>query len=181
MDILVIATDAAGVFTRHVALGKGAPEMMERIELEKARQLIKERSSIRDRKGWFAGGTWKGAGRRYICPIDQPPFNRSPLDGYALIAKDTKGASPSSPVSLEVIDTIYAGGYSRKKVTGGSAVRLMTGSPIPDGADCVIRQEDTRKEEGRVKILKQLSPWDNYCFKGENFKKGDLVLKKPPA
>lgn len=183
MDILVIATDAAGVFTRHVALGKGAPEMMERIELEKARQLIKERSSI---PGIEKVGLLEAHGRVLAedisAPIDQPPFNRSPLDGYALIAKDTKGASPSSPVSLEVIDTIYAGGYSRKKVTGGSAVRLMTGSPIPDGADCVIRQEDTRKEEGRVKILKQLSPWDNYCFKGENFKKGDLVLKKkPPA
>lgn len=179
MDILVIATDAAGVFTRHVALGKGAPEMMERIELEKARQLIKERSSI---PGIEKVGLLEAHGRVLAedisAPIDQPPFNRSPLDGYALIAKDTKGASPSSPVSLEVIDTIYAGGYSRKKVTGGSAVRLMTGSPIPDGADCVIRQEDTRKEEGRVKILKQLSPWDNYCFKGENFKKGDLVLKK---
>ncbi len=99
--------------------------------------------------------------------------------GYALQAGDTEGAALHAPVSLEVIDTIYAGGYSRKKVAGGSAIRLMTGSPIPpDGADCIIRQEDTRADAAgrQVKILKQLRSWDNYCFKGENFKKKEILF-----
>lgn len=173
--------DAAIAFILFVAMGKVALNMMERIELEKARQLIKERVIF---TGAETVGLPEAHGRvlaeNVYSPMDQPPFNRSPLDGYALQAGDTEGAALHAPVSLEVIDTIYAGGYSRKKVAGGSAIRLMTGSPIPDGADCIIRQEDTRADAAgrQVKILKQLRSWDNYCFKGENFKKGDIVLLK---
>lgn len=173
--------DAAAVSTRHAVLGKVVSNMMEGIELEKARQLIEERAIP---AGPETVALPEALGRVLAedvrAPMDQPPFNRSPLDGYALRAEDTEGAAPLAPVRLEVIDAIYAGIYSRKKVTPGTAVRLMTGSPIPDGADCVIRQEDARAgAAGRqVEILKQLRPWDNYCFQGESFKKGATVLSK---
>lgn len=167
------------VSTRHAVTGKDAPEMIEKIELEEARRLIEERGSA---PGIERVALLEAHGRvlaeAILAPGDHPPFNRSPLDGYALRAEDTAGASPGSPVLLDIIDTVYAGGYSRKKVTGGTAVRLMTGSPIPRGADCVIRQEDTRLENNRVSIAKRLSPWDNYCFQGENIKRGDVVLEK---
>ncbi|NLA10509.1 MAG: molybdopterin molybdotransferase MoeA [Firmicutes bacterium] len=151
--------------------------MLEMIELEQARRLIVERGRL---TGIETVDLMAAHGRvlaeNIAAPVDQPSFNRSPLDGYALKAADTQGASPAAPAVLKVIDTIYAGGYSQEKVVGGTAVRLMTGSPIPEGADCVIRQEDTRAGEGRVEILKEHSPGDNYCFKGEYFTKGDAVL-----
>ena len=110
-----------------------------------------------------------------ICAgIDQPPFPRSPLDGYALRAAD----SASAPVSLRVVDTIYAGGWSDVEVHEGECVRLMTGAPIPHGCDCVIRQEDTDLGERVVRIEKALKPWQNYCFEGEDFKSGDVIIPR---
>ena len=109
-----------------------------------------------------------------VCaPISQPPWPRSPLDGYALRAADSAGASKDT---LRVVDTIYAGGWSEVTVQPGECVRLMTGAPIPVGCDCVIRQEDTDLGAERVKIYKALSAWDNYCKIGDDFLKGDKLL-----
>ena len=112
-----------------------------------------------------------------VCaPISQPPWPRSPLDGYALRAADSAGASKDAPRMLRVVDTIYAGGWSEVTVQPGECVRLMTGAPIPVGCDCVIRQEDTDLGAERVKIYKALSAWDNYCKIGDDFLKGDKLL-----
>lgn len=105
-------------------------------------------------------------------PIDQPPWPRSPLDGYALRSEDTE----KLPVTLKVVDTIYAGGWSEVTVQPGQCVRLMTGAPIPDGCDCVIRQEDTDGGAAEVAISKSLRHFENYCFAGEDFKCGDTLL-----
>ncbi len=110
------------------------------------------------------------------APIDQPPWPRSPLDGYAFRASDSAGASEESPVTLRVVDTVYAGGWSGAEVGAGEAVRLMTGAPIPAGCDCVLRQEDTDLGKETVRIFKALRPFDNYCFAGEDFKTGDTLL-----
>lgn len=107
-------------------------------------------------------------------PIDQPPWPRSPLDGYAMRSEDTKTA----PVKLRVVDTVYAGGWSEKTVGAGECVRLMTGAPIPDGCDCVIRQEDTDGGTDEVLISKSLEHFENYCFAGEDFKVGDVLLPR---
>ncbi|MBQ8934402.1 MAG: molybdopterin molybdotransferase MoeA [Lachnospiraceae bacterium] len=107
--------------------------------------------------------------------MDQPPFDRSPLDGYALIAEDTKGVSVDKPVRLKVIDRIMAGTVSEKTVVPGTAVRLMTGAPIPYGADCVVRQEDTDMGRETVSVCTPMEPHDNICDAGEDFQKGDLL------
>lgn len=110
------------------------------------------------------------------APMSQPPFDRSPLDGYALIAADTVGASKDAPVRLEVIDTVYAGGWCEKEVTPGQCVHLTTGAPIPKGADCVIRQEDTDRGEPVVSIYQTLKHHENYCFAGEDYQEGETLL-----
>ena len=108
-----------------------------------------------------------------VCsPMDQPPWPRSPLDGYALRAEDTENV----PVKLRVADTLYAGGWSEKTIGPGECVRLMTGAPIPAGCDCVIRQEDTDRGEAEVLISQTLQPYENYCFAGEDFKRWDVLL-----
>ena len=111
------------------------------------------------------------------APIDQPPFPRSPLDGYALRSADTEGASRETPVSLRVIDEVFAGGFCESRVTDGCAVRIMTGAPIPEGADCIIMQEDTDYGMETVRVLRSLRPWQNYCFAGEDYKKGSLIMR----
>ena len=111
-----------------------------------------------------------------VSPMDQPPWPRSPLDGYAFQAADSVGASGTAPVLLRVADTIYAGGWSNVTVAPGEAVRLMTGAPIPTGCDCVIRQEDTDFGAEMVQIFRELSPWENFCFAGEDFHTGEVIL-----
>lgn len=113
-----------------------------------------------------------------VSPINQPPFDRSPLDGYALIAEDLENLSLNNPMKFKVIDEIYAGEVSSKKIEKGEAIRLMTGAPIPEGANCVIKHEDVIEKEDTIFISKQILPWQNYCFKGEDVKKGDRVLEK---
>lgn len=109
--------------------------------------------------------------------IDQPPFPRSPLDGYAFRGQDSAGACKEHPVRLKVVDKIYAGGTSTVTVRRGEAVRLMTGAMIPDGANCVIRQEDTDYNENIVALYKEIKPFQNYCKQGEDFQKGTVLIK----
>lgn len=80
-------------------------------------------------------------------------------------------------MKLKVIDEICAGQVSDLEVVHGSAIRIMTGAPIPNGADYIIRQEDTDMGEKIVNVYKSGKPFGNYCFAGEDYKKGDLILK----
>ncbi len=123
-----------------------------------------------------AGGRILAEGIAAIQP--QPPFDRSPLDGYALIAADTAGASKEQPVTLRVVDRVMAGSVAKEEVTAGTAVRIMTGAPIPKGADCVIRQEDTDYGEEQVAICTPLQKYENYCFCGEDYPAGTLLMDK---
>lgn len=111
-----------------------------------------------------------------ISPIDQPPFDRSPLDGYALIAADTVSASREAPVRLKVVDTVCAGGCPKGPISLGQAVRIMTGGMMPVGADCVIRQEATDQGLDVVEIYESLRPHSNYINAGEDFQAGDVLL-----
>lgn len=110
--------------------------------------------------------------------LDQPPFPRSPYDGYALRASDTTNASHEAPVTLIVTDQSYAGKPADMAVGIGEAVRIMTGGVIPNGADCVIPQEDTDEGEKQVRIYKALAPYDNYCKQGEDFLSGTSIISK---
>lgn len=112
------------------------------------------------------------------APFHNPPFDRSPIDGYACRAADTTGASETSPARLKVTREIDAGQYSTEEIKEGQAVRIMTGAAIPPGCDCCVRQEDTDYGEERVNIYRSEKPWGNYCFAGEDFKTGDALLKK---
>ena len=111
-------------------------------------------------------------------PIDSPPFNRSPLDGYAVKAEDLVGVYKENPKTLKVVDKIYAGCVSRFMLRKDEAIRIMTGAPIPKGANCIVRQEDTEENGELVKIFVSHKPYENYCYKGEDFKEGSKVLEK---
>lgn len=113
-----------------------------------------------------------------VAEFNNPPFDRSPVDGYACKAEDLAGASPEHPVRLKVMEEIDAGQYSERVVEHGQAVRIMTGAAIPKGCDCCIYQERTDYGEDFVEIYTEQKQWGNYCFAGEDFKKGTTLLKK---
>ncbi|MDO4330603.1 MAG: molybdopterin molybdotransferase MoeA [Lachnospiraceae bacterium] len=110
--------------------------------------------------------------------LDQPPFPRSPLDGYAVRGQDTEGAGKENPKLLQVIGKIYAGEAFSGRVGENQAVRLMTGAPIPDGADTVIRQENSDYGEDQVQIYQSSKPYQNYCYQGEDYQAGAVLLKQ---
>lgn len=154
------------------------------VSVEEARKLLTDAvSPIRDTEVLplpDAVGAVLGADQS--SAIDQPPFPRSPLDGYALLSADTAGASAQHPAVIRVIDHICAGQVSGKKVVSGTAVRLMTGAPIPEGADCVVRQEDTdcgnHEAAGAVRIYTKLAHDQNIVPAGDDFRKGTVLAKR---
>ncbi|MDR3332294.1 MAG: molybdopterin molybdotransferase MoeA [Synergistaceae bacterium] len=107
--------------------------------------------------------------------MDQPPFPRSPVDGYAVISSDTAGASADNPVSLKVVDRIYCGSAAITAIHSGSSALIMTGGMLPEGCDSVIRQEDTDMGWPEVKIYESSECHENYCERGEDYKRGELL------
>lgn len=113
-----------------------------------------------------------------IAPINNPPFDRSPIDGYALKGENTKGATQESPISLKVIEEVCAGQYPENEVKKGACIRIMTGAPFPKGANAAIMQEHTDYGENEVLIYREIKPWTNYCYVGEDYPKGDMLIEK---
>jgi molybdopterin molybdotransferase len=108
-----------------------------------------------------------------------PSVDDSAMDGYAIIADDTHGASRNTPVRLRIMGEIQAGGsITGKRVSHGTAIRIMTGAPIPEGADSVIQFEETEEEADYVKIFSESVKNRNCKCAGENIRKGDKVLHK---
>ncbi len=106
-----------------------------------------------------------------------PSHDNSAMDGYAILTEDIKSAAGNNPVSLKIIDEIQAGyEFHGDKVQSGTAVRIMTGAPIPAGADSVIPFEETEETGDIVKIFKKTEKNENIRFAGEDIKDGSIVL-----
>lgn len=110
-------------------------------------------------------------------PLSIPPFNKSAMDGYAVRSVDIKGASTRSPVELNVLEDIPAGHVGRHRVTKGTASRIMTGAPMPAGADSVVMVEYTERTHGGVSIMSEVPKGKNVARAGEDVKKGQRVLQ----
>jgi molybdopterin molybdotransferase len=111
-------------------------------------------------------------------PIAHPPWDNSSMDGYALRRADVDAATTEQPAVLEVLETVRAGQRPTRRVVAGTAVRIMTGAPIPDGADSVVRVEDTDAGETRVEIRDARDAGRNVRPRGEDLMPGDLVVAR---
>ena len=110
-------------------------------------------------------------------PIDLPAWDNSAMDGYAARAADVERAAPDHKVSLAVIEAVAAGQFPTKPIAAGQVTRIFTGAPLPAGADTVIRQEDTEPAEpGRVTVVNGRDARKNVRYRGEDIRKGDVVL-----
>lgn len=107
-----------------------------------------------------------------------PPFDRSPYDGYALMGEDTASAGKASPVTLRIIEEVPAGYAPTKAVTSGTAVKILTGGPVPEGANCIIKYEDTEFDDQTVTIFSPIPPDTNIVRAGEDVRRGEALAKK---
>jgi molybdopterin molybdotransferase len=119
--------------------------------------------------------------------INVPPLDNSAMDGYAVRAADTRGAKEKTPKYLKVIDTVMAGSIGTKEVVPGTAVRIMTGAPVPGGADSVVQFEHTDDDKTRdatgqpatqVGIMEEARPGLNIRRAGEDIAKGAIAIRK---
>jgi len=112
--------------------------------------------------------------------ISLPRWDNSSMDGYALQATDVAGTSSSNPVKLKCLGEIPAGSTSNVKVTSGNCLRIFTGSPMPEGADAVVMQEDTSKDPenpGDILVKDAVRPFENVRFRGEDIKEGNPICE----
>jgi molybdopterin molybdotransferase len=107
-----------------------------------------------------------------------PPWSNSAMDGYAVRSRDLEGASAGAPVTLRVTGRLRAGDVPAGPVRPGETIRIMTGAPVPDGADAVVRREDTDGEAqpGLVRIFNDRDRGRHVRPRGEDMRPGDLVL-----
>lgn len=108
---------------------------------------------------------------------DAPQADNTAMDGYAAISNDLEGATPESPVTLRVIEDLPAGGVARKSIEPGTATRIMTGAPIPRGADVVVHVELTDAGIHSVRVFKRLPSGTNIRRRGEDMRAGEIVLR----
>ena len=157
-----------------------------RVTLEEAQELFqicmpgikKEEKSAADCLGQILA-------EPVYAAVTQPPFPRSAMDGFALRSRDVCGADLEHPVTLEVAGCVYAGQKTELILEPHQAVRIMTGAMIPEGADCVVKQEDTDyvriadpdPDRKTIKINNNVGPGENYCPKGEDFSAGELLAE----
>ena len=100
------------------------------------------------------------------------------MDGFAVRATDVSDASESSPRGLKVLETVGAGSVARHSVGEGQAIRIMTGAPVPEGADSVVRVEDTESSEDAVEIRAGVAAGANVRHPGEDVRSGDAVFER---
>jgi molybdopterin molybdotransferase len=149
------------------------------IEFEEARALVLSALKTRPPESVLLA---EALGRTLARDIEAreniPPFDKATMDGYALKAEDVRTAGKEAAVELEVLEDLPAGRVSRRSVGRGQAVRIMTGAPLPKGADAVVMVEDTERSGGRVKVRRTVRPADNTGQTGEDLKKGEIVLER---
>ena len=151
----------------------GVPEALERI-LAAAAPLEPEPVPLADAANRVVAAEVR-------APIAHPPWTNSAMDGFAVRAADVRGASETRPVSLRVIENVPAGGFPTRAVGAGEATRVMTGAPIPDGADGVIRIEHTSawQVDGapeRIDVFRDDDAGRNVRRRGEDYTEGDALI-----
>lgn len=113
-----------------------------------------------------------------VSPINIPPFNRSIVDGYAVKAVDTFGGSEEKPVSLSFCGHVVVGESPSAVVENGLTAEIVTGAPLPEGADAVVMMEYTSRKGDKILIRRPVSKGENIMLAGSDIRKGEKVLRK---
>jgi molybdenum cofactor synthesis domain-containing protein len=107
-----------------------------------------------------------------------PPFDRAAMDGFAVMAEDTFGASRRQPKQLTIVGKLYAGQFPEINIDSGQAIQIATGAPVPKGADAVVMVEETETKGDSVCLYKSAFPGLNIGREGEDIRIGETILKR---
>lgn len=136
--------------------------------IQKNREIVNIKDSLR-----------RVLAEEIISPCNLPGFNRSTMDGYAIRAEDSFGASESLPSYLKIIGEIKMGSKSEFKINPGEAVKISTGGMLPEGANAVIMLEYTALiDDTTVELRRSVAPWENIVREDEDLKAGEVLLKE---
>ena len=150
-------------------------EDAQKIVLDASAVLGLEKISILDALG-------RVLGEDIVAERDNPPWDNSAMDGFAVRSEDIKQEHAiQKPATLTVIEDVPAGKMPTKTVGPGQAIRIMTGAPIPHGADTVLKVEDTEHTPESVRVFKPEPRGSNIRPQGEDVKKGDCIIAKGTA
>ena len=121
-------------------------------------------------------------GEDIVAERDNPPWDNSAMDGFAVRYEDIKQAhAVTTPTVLKVVEDVPAGKFPAKAVGRGEAIRIMTGAPVPKGADTVLKVEDTENTPTTVKVFKEEKQGANIRLQGEDVRKGDCIIPRGKA
>lgn len=116
--------------------------------------------------------------RDVVSDVELPPWDNAAMDGYACRADDVRNASSDAPIVLPVAETIRASAFASRPLRPGEAMRIMTGAPVPEGADSVVRVEDTDGGTSTVRIGSGRDAGANVRQRGEDVRRGDVVVRR---
>ena len=151
--------------------------MLKEIEVAEALKLLLEAPAELHKESVPIGeALGRVAAETVTANIPFPPFDRSPFDGYALRGEDTASASPDTPVTLYIGQEIPAGHTPKEAVTAGRAAKILTGAPIPSGADAVVKFEETEFTKDTVTFFAPACAGNNIVRKGEDIPAGTELL-----
>lgn len=152
--------------------------MKQSLDFKTARQILLDRiEPITTEPVALAQSAGRVLAESIIATEDVPPFDRSPYDGYAFRAADSVNASKETPVTLEILEEVPAGAVPTKACVAGTATKILTGAPIPVGADTVIMYERTEFTEKTVTIFAPAKSGDNIVCAGEDVKCGAVLTE----
>ncbi len=117
------------------------------------------------------------AGENFLARVDSPSLDVSLKDGYAILSADIDRASPAAPVTLKLVGSIAAGDAWTGVLARGEAVRILSGAPLPQGADAVVAEEYTQALPGTVQVLRDAEPGRNVLPRGTDVQTGQLVVR----
>jgi len=156
--------------------GEGSTKM---IDFEKALELILSKAKIIGKEFVSLEKSLSYVlAEDIVATISNPPYNMAAMDGFALNSSLTKDASPSNPLKFKIVGSIYPGDKLKIKIGDFETVKIMTGSPLPPFFDSVIMKEEVQIKENFIEIKRPILKGENVRFKGEEFKKGDILIKK---
>jgi molybdenum cofactor synthesis domain-containing protein len=151
----------------------------ETIPLDEARALLLDatRPIERTEKIPIAHAHGRVIASAPVSTLDVPPFDRAAMDGYAVIADNTFGASASEPKVLRSLESVFTGEIARQRVTRGTCIQVATGAPLPEGADAVVMVEETEKRgDDEIRILTPVYPRQHVGRRGADITTGQTLL-----
>lgn len=139
--------------------------------------IIRQMPVLETRAIELENSGWRRLARDVFSEEDLPQTNRSCMDGYAVVSRDTFGASEVNPAYLEVVCEISIQDVPRTELAPGQCAGIVTGATLPAGADSVVMVEHVQDlGQGTIEVRKPVAPWENVMLKGEDIGRGDLVL-----